>query len=230
MESSIDALRESPNIRRMHMLTVTEIYPSIQGESTLQGLPCVFVRLAGCNLSCRYCDTPYARHEGESMSVEEVIARAVGFGIGFVCITGGEPLLQSDTPELAQRLLDRGIRVSVETNGSLPVDDLPLGAVRIIDVKCPGSGGGECFHEPILRERRPSDEFKFVLTSRDDFKFARAFVRTHCLSDTNTVLLSPVRGSLEPSRLAEWMIAEMPEARLNLQLHRCIWPSETRGR
>jgi 7-carboxy-7-deazaguanine synthase len=211
-------------------VTVTELFPSIQGESTLQGLPCVFVRLTGCNLACRYCDTPYARSGGEEMSVSGIVRRVLGFGVRFVCITGGEPLLQPDTPELARALLDEGFRVSVETNGSIDSGVLPEGVVRVIDIKCPGSGEEGCFHQSNLAARRPEDEFKFVLTGRGDFEYARDFVRAHRLAEGNAVLLSPVDGILTPSILAEWIVSEMPEARLNLQLHRYLWPAVTRGR
>jgi 7-carboxy-7-deazaguanine synthase len=214
----------------MRIMIVTEVFASIQGESTLQGLPCVFVRLTGCNLSCRYCDTPYAREGGTDMSVNGVIERVRGFGIRFVCITGGEPLLQPDTPELARRILDLGFRVSVETNGSLDAGLLPEGVVRVIDIKCPGSGEAQSLHPSNLSRRRHEDEFKFVLTGRGDFDYARDFVRENRLAEGNAVLLSPAHTLLEPALLAEWIISEMPEARLNLQLHRCIWPSETRGR
>ena len=211
-------------------MTVTELFAGIQGESSLQGLPCVFVRLTGCNLSCRYCDTPYAREGGESMTVADVMERIRGFRIGFVCITGGEPLLQPETPGLARGLLDHGFRVSVETNGSVDAGPLPEGVVRVIDIKCPGSGHPGCIHPSNISGRRPGDEFKFVLCGREDFEYARDFSRARRLAEGNAVLLSPVRNLLDPALLAEWIIAEMPEARLNLQLHRCIWPSETRGR
>jgi 7-carboxy-7-deazaguanine synthase len=147
-----------------------------------------------------------------------------------VCITGGEPLLQPETPELARGLLSLGFGVSVETNGSLDAGSLPEGVVRVIDIKCPGSGHAGCVHTSNLSWRRSGDEFKFVLTGREDFEYARDFAREHHLADENTVLLSPVRNLLDPALLVEWIILEMPEARLNLQLHRCIWPSETRGR
>jgi 7-carboxy-7-deazaguanine synthase len=211
-------------------MKVTEIFASIQGESTLQGLPCVFVRLTGCNLSCRYCDTPYALEGGEDISASGVIERVRGFRIGYVCITGGEPLLHPETPELARGLLSLGFRVSVETNGSLDAGSLPEGVVRVIDIKCPGSGHEGCVHASNLSRRRSGDEFKFVLTGREDFTYARDFAREHHLAYENTVLLSPVRNLLDPALLVEWIILEMPEARLNLQLHRCIWPSEIRGR
>lgn len=211
----------------MHII---EIFTSIQGESTLQGVPCVFVRLSGCNLACRYCDTAYAREGGTDMTIGEIIREVKDHGISHVCITGGEPLLQEDTPELAQALLDRGFRVSVETNGSLDASALPESAVRIIDIKCPGSGETGRVHPANLAITRPTDEFKFVISDRADFEFARDYSRKHQLAEKGVILLSPVWNSLETGVLVEWMLGEMREARLNLQLHKCIWPGNPRRR
>ena len=211
-------------------MQIIEIFASIQGESTFQGLPCVFIRLAGCNLNCHYCDTSYSREGGMNRSIGEIVRETDRYGVSFACITGGEPLLQSDTPELARELLSRGFRVSVETNGSLDASVLPEGAARVIDIKTPGSGEGGATYPANLVLTRPGDEFKFVLTGRTDFEFAREFSREHGLSKRGVVLLSPVWRSLEPALLVEWMLAEMPESRLNLQLHKCIWPRDTRGR
>ena len=164
------------------------------------------------------------------MSIDEIVEKVLEYNIPFACITGGEPLLQRKTPELAAELLKSGCRVSVETNGTLNVTPLPRGVIRVIDIKCPGSGEKACLHHSVLTRKRISDEFKFVLTDRRDFEFARDFVTEHGLIDNNTVLFSPVWNTLAPSTLAEWLIRELPEARLNLQIHRCIWPHESRGR
>ncbi len=211
-------------------MKIIELFPSIQGESTLQGLPCVFVRLSGCNLNCSYCDTRYARTEGTEVSIKEILKKVLKYKIPYACITGGEPLLQHETPELAAQLLIRGCRVSVETNGTFDVLCLPRAVTRIIDIKCPGSGEKIKLHRSILSRRRLSDEFKFVLTDRRDFEFARDFVKEHKMIGRNEVLFSPVRNSLSPTMLSEWLISELPEARLNIQIHRCIWPNESRGR
>jgi len=211
-------------------LKVIEIFASIQGESSLQGLPCVFVRLSGCNLRCRYCDTAYAYDGGEEMTIAEIIERVSAHFISFSCITGGEPLLQEATPGLAGELIARGFRVSVETNGSIDASDIPEGAVRIIDIKCPGSGEAGKTHPRNIEMTRSSDEFKFALTGRGDFEYAREFAREHRLAERAATLLSPVWGELEPGILAEWIVREMPEARLNLQVHKCIWPGNLRGR
>ncbi len=211
-------------------MPIVEIFASIQGESTLQGLPCVFIRLAGCNLHCRYCDTKYAREGGTERTIDDIVGEADWYGLSFACITGGEPLIHENTPRLARELLRRGYRVSVETNGSLDASVLPEGTVRIIDIKTPGSGERNTIHPANLLHARPGDEFKFVLTGRPDFDFAREFSREHRLAEKGAVLLSPVWHSLHPALLVEWILAEMPEARLNLQLHKCIWPADARGR
>jgi 7-carboxy-7-deazaguanine synthase len=211
-------------------MNIIEIFASIQGESTLQGLPCVFIRLAGCNLHCRYCDTAYAREGGTEREISGIVREADRFGLGFACITGGEPLLQPGTPDLARELLVRGYRVSVETNGSLDASVLPIETVRIIDIKTPGSGEEGSIHPANLAGTRPTDEFKFVLTGRTDFEYARHFSRKHSLAEKGAVLLSPVRSALDPALLVKWSLGEMREARLNLQLHTFIWPGDTRGR
>lgn len=207
-------------------MKISEIFASIQGESTLQGLPCAFVRLAGCNLNCRYCDTRYAREGGTEMSINEILKKVDELGLSIVCITGGEPLLQKKTPLLARKLNIRGYKVSVETNGTIDASELDEDVTRIIDIKCPGSGEYGKTHPGNISNRRSNDEFKFVLTDRTDFEYARNFVRKHGLADTGAVLLSPVRDILDPGLLADWIIHELPEARLNLQLHKYIWPDE----
>ena len=210
-------------------MKVTEIFASIQGESTRQGIPMVFVRLTGCNLACRYCDTQYARAGGTEMSISDIADRADTFGLREVCITGGEPLQQQETPSLAQAFIDRDYRVSVETNGTLDASVLPSGVLRIIDVKCPGSGEEGTFNKDNLSGKRPGDEFKFVLSNREDFDFACEFAGKHRLAESNTVLLSPVYGVLDPHLLAYWILTDMPQARLNLQLHKIIWKDGTEG-
>jgi len=209
---------------------IAEIFTSIQGESTRQGLPTVFVRTGGCNLRCRWCDTTYAQTGGDEMSPDEIIARVSASGLEYACITGGEPLLQEETPALVERLLDLGMKPAVETNGTIDASALPDACLRIIDIKCPGSGESGKTHPANLRAIRSMDEFKFVIGSRGDFEYARDFVRTNGLDGRCTVLLSPVSGMLAPAELAEWLIGECPAARLNLQLHKIIWPSDVRGR
>jgi len=212
------------------MLTVNEIFHSIQGESTHAGRPCVFVRLTACDLRCSWCDTPYAFHEGSRMTVEDVVSRVRDYGCDVVEITGGEPLLQKDVYPLMQRLLDEGRTVMLETGGHLSVEDVPDGVVRVIDVKCPGSGEAGKVHWPNLDRLRPSDEIKFVITDRADYEFARDVVAKHSLlSKAAAVLFSPVHGVMSARTLAEWILADRLPVRLQLQAHKYIWDPQTRG-
>ncbi len=211
------------------MLQVCEIFTSIQGESTCAGLPCTFVRLAGCNLDCTYCDTAYAREEGRCAALEDIVRNVRSRTPELVEITGGEPLLQSDTPSLCAGLLDDGYRVLVETNGTQDISKLPAGCIRIMDIKCPGSGmAGR--HDPANIDRlRPADECKFVIGDRMDFDWAVEFVASHGLRDRCTVLFAPVFDSPAPRILAEWILRAGIRVRLTLQLHKYIWSPHMRG-
>ena len=212
------------------MLTVNEIFHSIQGESTHAGRPCVFVRLTACDLRCSWCDTPYAFTEGRKMSVDDVVARVREYGCDVVEITGGEPLLQKEVYPLMERLLDEGRTVMVETGGHLSADEVPAGVVRVIDIKCPGSGESAKVHWPNLERLRSSDELKFVIKDRPDYEFARDVVSRHdLLARCAAVLFSPVHGVLEAKQLAEWILADRLPVRLQLQAHKYIWSPETRG-
>jgi 7-carboxy-7-deazaguanine synthase len=215
---------------RRAMLTVNEIFHSIQGESTHTGRPCVFVRLTACDLRCSWCDTPYAFTEGRKMSVDEVIDRVREYGCDVVEITGGEPLLQKEVYRLMEKLLDEGRTVMIETGGHLSADGIPAGVVRVIDVKCPGSGESDKVHWPNLDRLRSSDELKFVIKDRIDYEFARDVVNRHDLiTRCAAVLFSPVHGVLEAKQLAEWILADRLPVRLQLQAHKYIWSPETRG-
>ncbi len=212
------------------MLTINEIFHSIQGESTHAGRPCVFVRLTACDLRCRWCDTPYAFHEGRKMSVEEVVADVEARGCPVVEVTGGEPLLQADVYPLMQRLLDAGKTVLIETGGHRSMAQVPVGVVRIMDIKCPGSGESARNDWSNLALLVPSDEVKFVIADRVDYEFARDIVGRERLTDrVAAVLFSPVHGELEGKQLAEWVIADGLEVRVQLQMHKYIWSPETRG-
>ena len=212
------------------MLTVNEIFHSIQGESTHAGRPCVFVRLTACDLRCSWCDTPYAFTEGRKMSVDAVVDRVREYGCDVVEITGGEPLLQKDVYPLMQRLLDDGRMVMLETGGHLDAADVPAAVVRVIDVKCPGSGESAKVHWPNLERLRPTDEVKFVLKDRADYEFARDVVARHGLAaKCAAVLFSPVHAVLDAKQLAEWILADRLTVRLQLQAHKFIWAPETRG-
>lgn len=212
------------------MLTVNEIFHSIQGESTHAGRPCVFVRLTACDLRCSWCDTPYAFTEGQKMSVDDVVERVRAYNCDVVEITGGEPLLQKEVYPLMERLLDDGRTVMLETGGHLSTDAVPAGVVRVIDVKCPGSGESDNVHWPNLERLRSSDELKFVLKDRADYDYAVDVIARHDLaSRCAAILFSPVHGVLVPQRLAEWILADRLPVRLQLQAHKYIWPPETRG-
>jgi len=212
------------------MLTVNEIFHSIQGESTHAGRPCVFVRLTACDLRCSWCDTPYAFSEGRKMSVDEVIDRVAEYGCNVIEITGGEPLLQKDVYPLMQRFLDQGRTVLIETGGHLSADDVPEGVVRVIDIKCPGSGESGKVHWPNLDRLRSSDELKFVIKDRADYEFARDVVARHdLLARAGAILFSPVHGILDAKALAEWILADRLPVRLQLQAHKYIWSPDTRG-
>lgn len=212
------------------MLTVNEIFHSIQGESTHIGQPCVFVRLTACDLRCRWCDTPYAFHEGRKMSVDEVLAAVEAYGCPTVEVTGGEPLLQADVVPLMERLLASGKTVLIETGGHRSIARVPAGVVRIVDIKCPGSGESEKTDWANLALLTRRDQVKFVIADRADYEFARDVVRREGLADRcDAVLFSPVHGELELRPLAEWMLADRIPARLQPQLHKYIWDPQTRG-
>lgn len=212
------------------MLTVNEIFHSIQGESTHAGRPCVFVRLTACDLRCSWCDTPYAFHEGSKAPVDEIVSRVLAYGCPVVEITGGEPLLQKDVYPLMQRLLDEGLTVMIETGGHIDIAQVPDGVVRIMDVKCPGSGESHRVDWANLDRLRPGDEVKFVIKDRADYDFAREVVIKHDLEDRiAAVLFSPVHGIMDPKALAEWILADRLAVRLQLQAHKYIWDPATRG-
>ena len=212
------------------MLTISEIYPSIQGESTHVGRPCVFVRLTACDLRCRWCDTPYAFTGGRKMSIDEVVAEVVRHACRLVEITGGEPLLQPDVHPLMARLIADGYEVLLETGGHQPIDQVPDEVVAIVDVKCPASGEAARMRWENLDELSPHDEVKFVIQDRGDFDYARDIVaRYHLAERVVAVLFSPVHGALAPDLLARWILEDRVPARLQIQAHKYIWSPDARG-
>jgi 7-carboxy-7-deazaguanine synthase len=226
-------------------MQITEIYKSLQGESTYAGLPCVFVRLTGCNLRCSWCDSEYTFQGGRKMASGEVLSEVSRLSPdgGLVEITGGEPMLQErEVVPLMQSLLDDGYKVLLETSGERPLEHVPSDVIKIVDVKCPHSDEGDTFCMENLESLTPHDEVKFVLSSRSDYEFAREFTQKHKLSErVNAVLFSPAfrkdatgtRDSshclLDPQELAEWMLADNVPARLGLQLHKFIWDPAVKG-
>jgi 7-carboxy-7-deazaguanine synthase len=212
------------------MLTINEIFHSIQGESSHAGRPCVFVRLTACDLRCSWCDTPYAFYEGRKASVDEVVATVTSYECPLVEITGGEPLLQDDVYELMERLLAEGCTVLLETGGHRSIARVPMEVVKVLDVKCPASGESDKNDWANLDRLAPHDEVKFVVQDRNDYDFARHVIAKHELAArTAAVLLSPVHGVLDPKTLSQWMLADRLGARLQLQLHKYIWSPTARG-
>jgi 7-carboxy-7-deazaguanine synthase len=212
------------------MLSVCELFKSIQGESTRAGEVCAFVRLSGCNLSCAWCDTGYAGTESSQMSIDRVCTWVENQHCRLAEITGGEPLLQPDAAPLAERLCNGGFTVLVETNGTQDISVLPSACVRIVDVKCPSSGMADRFLFANIEHLRSHDECKFVIADRRDFDWAQDFCEKNDLVKRSTVLFSPVHSTLAPGLLAEWMLENNTGARLGLQLHKYLWPNAKRGR
>lgn len=210
-------------------LTVNEIFFSIQGESSRMGMPCVFVRLTGCDLRCSWCDTEYAFHEGRKLTVDEILAAVERHPCELVELTGGEPLLQPGSLELMRALADRGKQVLLETGGHVDISGVDPRVVRIVDVKCPASG--ECAQNryPNLAVLTAADEVKFVIADRADFDWAAACVRERLGGFAGSVLFSPVHGRLAPSELAAWVLESGLRVRLQLQLHKHIWGPDVRG-
>jgi 7-carboxy-7-deazaguanine synthase len=212
------------------MLTINEIFHSIQGESTHAGRPCVFVRLTACDLRCSWCDTPYAFHEGRKVPLDEIVEQVHGYDCGLVEITGGEPLLQREVYPLMDALLARGHTVMLETGGHLSIGDVPAAVIRILDVKCPGSGESHRNRWPNLELLAPHDEVKFVIRDRADYDFAKEIVERHRLTGrVAAVLFSPVHGVLEAKDLAAWILQDRLAVRLQLQAHKYIWGAHVRG-
>ncbi len=210
------------------MLRVTEIFHSIQGESSHAGRPCAFVRLTGCNLRCRWCDSEYTFTGGEKMSIDAIVDQVKGYGCNLVEITGGEPLAQSESLEMIQRFCDEGFEVLIETSGSIDIAPVDRRATIILDIKCPGSGEVEKNRWENLQHLKPQDEIKFVIADRADYDWARKIIDERNLNRW-TVLLSPVWGEMDLKSLAEWMLADRLPARLQTQLHKHIWGAEARG-
>jgi 7-carboxy-7-deazaguanine synthase len=212
------------------MLTVNEIFFSIQGEGRRAGEPCVFVRLTGCPLRCSWCDTAYAFHEGARRGEDEIVAELERHPCRTVEITGGEPLAQAAVFPFVTRLIDGGWSVLVETSGHVPLDPLDPRAVAIVDVKAPGSGESARMHWPNLDKLRAHDELKFVLADRADYEWARDLVRARGLRERcAAVLFSPVHEALRPGDLARWILADGLPVRLQVQLHKYLWPGVERG-
>src|SRR5678809_1629356 len=210
-------------------MRITEIFHSIQGESSYVGQPCVFVRLTGCPLRCTWCDTDYAFYGGQERSIDEVLAQVLDYGCPLVEVTGGEPLVQPDCLPFITRLCDAGYRVLLETSGTIDIEPVDPRAHVILDVKCPGSGMTDRMHWPNLSRLAAKDEAKFVLADRADYDWAREILAQYDLASRCSVLFSPVFGSLDVRELADWILADKLPVRLQIQLHKYIWSPDLRG-
>ena len=205
----------------MKYLEVCEIFYSLQGESSYMGMPCIFIRLSGCNLRCSYCDTAYSYQSGTKMDLAGILSEIAKYPAKLVELTGGEPMWQDNSIPLMQMLLDEGYTVLIETNGSLYLEDVPKDVIKIVDVKCPGSGVSDSFMVWNLRCLQPHDELKFVLTNYVDYAFARDFVKAHKLTE-RTIHFSPVSNMLPPEILASWLLEDGLMIKLGLQLHKLL--------
>ena len=211
------------------LLFVNEIFFSIQGESTHAGRPCVFVRLSGCDLRCTYCDTQYAYHEGQKRSLESILQTVRSFNCPLVEITGGEPLLQPNVLPLMSRLADEEFEVLLETGGHRDISAVDPRVQRIVDIKCPSSGEEQANRWENIQELRAGDQIKFVVGDRKDYEYAQRVIEKYALAARCTVLISPVFGTIKAHTLAEWILRDRLDVRLQLQMHKYIWPPDMRG-
>ena len=211
------------------MLEVTEIYKSVQGESTYMGLPCVFIRLTGCNLRCVWCDTPHAFHDGEKLSIHQIIDKVKSYDIKLVEITGGEPLLQKEVFPLMESLLKNKFKVMLETSGSLAINNVPAKVIKIIDLKCPGSGEENKNLWENLNHLTSTDEIKFVIADKTDYEWSKKVLQDYKLDKKVPVLFSPVFEKLKLKDLTEWILEDNLPVRLHTQLHKYIWDQKTIG-
>lgn len=212
----------------MNTLNITELFASVQGETTYSGLPTFFIRTAACNLRCSWCDTPYSFGRGEPMALDHIVLQAEASGCRHVCLTGGEPLLQKNIYPLMKELCDRGFHVSIETGGSLPIENIDIRVKTILDIKCPGSAMEAKNHWENLNFLRPRDEVKFVLLDRADYDYAVSVCNRNELW-SREILFSPVHDKLDAQELVKWILEDKLPVRLNLQIHKFIWTPETMG-
>lgn len=214
----------------MEQLSLIEIFSSVQGETSYSGLPTTFIRLAQCNLRCTWCDTPYSFKRGELFSIEKILEKVRTFGCRYVCITGGEPLLQKSVHSLIKQLADEGYQLSLETGGSLPIHLVDPRVKVILDIKCPGSGMAEKNDWRNIEHLKAHDEVKFVILDQTDYEYAKTISEKYALSSrVQEILFSPVFNLLNPETLVKWILTDRLNVRLNLQIHKWIWSPETRG-
>ena len=211
------------------MLKVNEIYLSVQGESSYTGLPCVFIRLTGCNLRCIWCDTAYAFYEGKSMSIDEIVGKVKNFGVKLIEITGGEPLMQENVYPLMNGLIEKGFQVLLETGGSLSLEKVPRDIIKIMDIKCPGSGEHKNNTLDNLKFLETKDEVKFVILNRHDYEWSRDLIHKYKIHEIAHILISPVYDKLELKEIVKWILEDKLPVRLQTQLHKAIWDENTIG-
>ncbi|MBU0951977.1 MAG: radical SAM protein [Elusimicrobia bacterium] len=211
------------------MLKINEIYKSIQGESRFAGYPCIFIRLAGCNLRCSYCDTKYAYNKGREMSISGIMDKIRHFKTKLIQITGGEPLLQKETPQLVRKLLSKGYKVLIGTNGSWDISKVDKRAIKLMDIKCPGSRQSGKMLRGNFRHLNKNDEIKFVICNRKDYTFAKDIIKKHNLAKNTLVVLSPAFQKITPKIISEWILKDGINLKLGLQVHKLIWGPTARG-
>ena len=210
-------------------MIINEIFKSIQGETSYAGLPCSFIRVTGCNLRCSYCDTTYAYEDGKEMSLSTILESIAGFKTKIVCVTGGEPLSNKDTPLLIKDLLNRNYTVLVETNGSYDIRTIPQKAIKIMDIKCPDSNMSHLMNWQNINHLTDLDEVKFILNSRKDYEWTKDVLHNHSLSEKTNVLIGAAFGAISPRLVVQWILEDNLDVRFQLQIHKYIWEPHTRG-
>ena len=210
------------------MIKINEIFYSIQGESSMSGMPCIFIRLTYCNLRCSYCDTEYSFHEGKDMSIDDILKKIKNYNCKLVEVTGGEPLLQKESIDLMTILLNDNYKVMLETGGSLPIKNVPKDVIKIVDFKCPSSNMHKKNDWNILKDLQKHDEIKFVIGNYEDYEWTKNKINSYNLNEKR-ILLSPVHDVLKSKDLSEWILKDGINARLQLQLHKYIWSPDTKG-
>ena len=210
------------------MIKINEIFYSIQGESSMSGMPCIFIRLTYCNLRCSYCDTEYSFHEGKDMSIDDILKKIKNYNCKLVEVTGGEPLLQKESIDLMTILLNDNYKVMLETGGSLPIKNVPKDVIKIVDFKCPSSNMHKKNDLNILKDLQKHDEIKFVIGNYEDYEWTKDKINSYNLN-TKRILLSPVHDVLKSKDLSEWILKDGINAKLKLQLHKYIWSPDTKG-
>lgn len=210
-------------------IKINEIYYSVQGESTHMGRPCIFIRLTYCNLRCTYCDSEYAFYDGKEMKISEILEEIEQWNCSLVEVTGGEPLFQKECTILLEKLISNSYEVMLETGGSLPINKVPKEVIKVVDFKCPSSGMQKKNLWSIVNDLQTHDEVKFVIGNRNDFEWSKDMIKKFSMNDRCTVLFSPVFNTIQPSTLVDWILKDNVPVRMQLQMHKHIWPNREKG-